>query len=290
MRPMLSRLSNEKILSSKEYIFEPKLDGYRALCFKNSKLKFLSRNNLDITDEYPEFDFIKNIKAKTCIIDGEIVIYNEKGIPSFSMIQRRKIKFTPATYIAFDILNKDGHDLQNLPLLERKKILADTIVESSAIQIVLFTSDGRRLWKEVKKIGLEGVIAKKKDSKYRSTRSSDWLKIKIEKTTDCVIIGYTKGKRALSSLLLGLYDKKELKFTGKVGTGFDEYMMTDLLRRLRVIKKIKSDTFLVEPKFTCAIKFLEVTQDKKFRAPVFLGLREDKNPEECTFDQLKWNL
>lgn len=280
---MLADIGNENFLDKKNFIFEPKLDGIRAICYKNGKLRFVSRNGIDITSKYPEFDFIKNIKAKKCILDGEIVVYDKKGNPSFHLWQQKnKGENLLANYVVFDILEKDGKDLMNRKLHERRKILEKTVKNSERLQTIVYTKDGIKLWEIVKKRKLEGVIAKKDDSFYESgKRSGVWLKIKITKTTDCVILGYTVEKRALTSLALGAYDKGRLVFAGKVGTGFDETTIQKLKEKLKKIgiKKSKidlpEDVYPVKSKYVAVIKYQNITRDLKFRAPVFLRLKED---------------
>lgn len=296
MKPMLAVLGNKEILKNKDFIFEPKLDGYRALLYKDKdSIKLLSRNNINLTNRFPELLLKDNIKADSAIIDGEIVVYNKKGHPDFQLVQGRHenpstIEY-PATYVAFDILEKDGKSLLNLPLTERKKILQDTIIESKRIQINLYTDKGEVLWKEVSKLEIEGVIAKRKSSPYQQQRSQDWIKVKLTNTLDAIIIGYTKGKRAISSLALGLYEKessKKIIYLGKVGTGFSESLLEELKNKLEKIKTNKKiaettekDIIWTKPLLVAEIKYHEFTKDKILRAPVFLRLRDDKKPEEC---------
>lgn len=296
---MFAKNANKQILESKEYIFEPKVDGYRALCIKlNDKLKFISRIGRDITANYPEFKFLKSIKAKECKLDGEIVIFDENGNPSFELMQTRAKNKYEAFYIVFDILEKDGEDLRRLPIEERKKTLSKTIVESHNLKLMPFSENGKKLWEDVTERKLEGVIAKKKASPYLDGRSSLWLKVKMENTVDCVIIGMTQKNREVSSLALGLYDNKILKFIGKVGTGFSEKMLTQLSHLLKKDKNLEikpvsgilpKDLIPVTPNMVCEVKFLEVTHDCRLRVPVFIKLRDDKLPNDCLLEQLDQN-
>jgi bifunctional non-homologous end joining protein LigD len=289
-KPMLAVLGNESFLSKKGYLFEPKLDGYRALCYKNNGLRFVTRNGKDVTKDYPELNFLTKINAKSAVIDGEIVVYDDEGRPNFQWLQNKSLEKHRASFVAFDILMKNGQDLTHKTLAERKVILESTLDESSFVQISFFTKGGKKLWNEMKKRKIEGVIAKAEDSTYKQKRSSDWVKIKFSNTIDCVILGYTTKKRGISSLLLGLYNDSSLKFAGKVGTGFDEVTLGNLESRFDKIKSEKpavsgvkeKNVVWLKPKIVCEIKYSEMTRDKKFRAPVFLGLREDKDPEECT--------
>ncbi len=292
MKPMLATIGSEDLLDRKDYYFEVKLDGIRALCFKKKKLKFTSRNGITITDKYPEFNFFDNLDAEECILDGEIVVYDENGNPSFGLwMEREKGNVDAvATYVAFDILYLDGKSLLHEPLYVRKKILDNVVKEGDHLQTSFYTKKGRELWDMVKKKSLEGVIAKKNDSSYEfDARSDSWRKIKITNDIDCVIIGYTAEKRQLSSLALGLYNNDTLEFVGKVGTGFDERTLADLRRQLDGITLDQSSIELekgiipVEPILVAQIKYLEMTRHNKLRAPVFVRLREDKDPQDCVF-------
>lgn len=297
---MLAKNSDKEILKSKEYLFEPKVDGYRTFCIKkNDKLKFISRTGHDVSSHFSEFKFSKNIKSKSCIIDGEIVIFDEKGNPSFQLMQTKGKNHHDAVFIAFDILEKDGKNLTELPIEDRKRILAKVIIESQNLKLMPFTQDGQKLWMDITKRKLEGVVAKRKGSIYIKKRSSEWLKIKEINTIDCVIVGITKQKRAISSLGLGLYDNdKVLKFIGKVGTGFSDAILEKLANLLKkherskiepIVGILPKDLIPVTPNKVCEVKFMEVTKSCKLRIPVFIRLRDDKLPKECSLDQLNLN-
>ncbi len=288
---MLSKVYKNQNIFTKDYIFEPKLDGYRALCYKNSSLRFISRNGNDLTQDFPELQTPKNIKAKTAVIDGEIVIYNKKGYPDFNLIQNRQTRRLPAFFVAFDILMKNEKDLTTNTLLQRKAVLERTFLENNFFQLLLYTEKGEQLLEQIKKHNLEGMMIKKKDSSYQQGRSADWLKLKLVKTIDCVILGYTTQKKEISSLLLGLYQKDELAFVGKVGTGFNEKNLEELKDLFRDIKTekyldVKEKATWLKPVIVAEIKFTEMTNDKRLRAPVFIRVRPDKKHKECGFDQL----
>jgi bifunctional non-homologous end joining protein LigD len=286
---MLAATGTREILRSKEYIFEPKLDGYRALCQKKAgTLRFTSRNNRDITLEFPELSFGDLIKAD-CTLDGEIVVYDEKGNPSFALMQQRRHHRPPPTYVAFDILELEGRDLRSLPLSERKQMLAGVIEEGRNLQTMPSTDSGEELWNVVTARGLEGVMAKKRESIYVTGRSRAWLKIKHEKTVDCVIVGYITKTREIASLALALYDQGALSYIGQVGTGFSESLLDTLSRELI---RASNDVVLpknvhpVVPNKVCEVRYLEYTKDHRLRAPVFLRIRDDKSITECTVDQV----
>ncbi len=302
MEPMLAK-TGEKSDLEKEYIFEPKIDGIRAMCHVNKELKLISRKGRNITSQYPELQFRKNIDASECILDGEIAVYNEDGKPSFNLIQHREqtrnrlqIIFLsekmPASYIAFDILMKNGQDLKDKPLMERKTELMQTIHEGNGLQLMPFTKNGKKLWREIEKIRLEGVIAKNPKSKYApGKRTEDWKKIKLLNTIDAIIIGYTSERRAISSLALGIYDGKKIRYIGKVGTGFTEKFLESLSRQIKhsnepIAEGVNKGIKWAKPELVCEVAFLEFTKDRILRAPSFMRLREDKKPEECTTEQI----
>jgi bifunctional non-homologous end joining protein LigD len=286
---MLAATGTQAILRSKAYLFEPKLDGYRALCQKKAGiLRFTSRNNRDITGDFPELSIGHLIKAD-CTLDGEIVVYDQEGNPSFVLIQQRKQRRQPPTYVAFDILELEGRDLRRLPLSTRKQLLARIIEDGKNLQTMPSTENGEELWKVVIARGLEGVIAKKKESVYVNERSRSWLKIKLEKTVDCVIIGYATKTRKIASLALGLYDGGVLTYIGQVGTGFSDPLLERLGRQLIEASNnatLPKNVRPVIPDHVCEVRYLQFTNDRRLRAPVFLRLRDDKAAVECTMDQV----
>lgn len=302
MKPMLAKVGSKELFNKEGFIYEPKLDGTRAVCYyNNGKIKLINRRGRNITKRYPEFNFKKNIKADSCILDGEIVIYNDEGNPDFNLLQRRehiekeimiqlRSKQYPATYVVFDIIKLNNEDLTNKHLLKRKDILEKTVSDNDIIQKIFYTTRGESLWNVVRKRNIEGVIAKKKNSKYESDkRSSQWLKIKFLKTIDCIIIGYTQEKRIISALALGVYDKGKLRYVGRVGTGFTEKFLKELKEQLTKLEAKKppvsyessKDIKWVKPKLICEVKYLELTKDKQLRAPSFKSLRNDKPLKEC---------
>lgn len=283
------------ILESSNYIFEPKLDDFRALCYKhkNGKIVFMSRNNLDLTEKFFSDVLIdENIHSQSCVLDGEIVAYDASGVPSFSLLKTG----SQAHFVVFDILMKNEKSLLKIPLIERKKILEKTVTDGSFIQKIPYTTHGKLLWQEVNRLKFEGVMAKEKESVYYpGRRSSVWLKIKLVNTLDCIIIGYSSGKRIIASLALGLYDDQgEIVYIGNVGTGFSEKILRDLEIKLlpltthnNVVNDQIKNIHWVKPKLVCEVKYQAITQRRKLRISVFLRLRDDKKPIECTVaDQL----
>jgi bifunctional non-homologous end joining protein LigD len=322
IKPMLSTLVNEPF-NNKDWVFEVKWDGVRSILFFHKTkgiLEMQSRNGKSITHRYPEI--IKALKSissaikckESVILDGEIVVSDKKnGIPNFQDHQRRMninnikeieilSRQIPATYYFFDILYLDGKDLQRLPFLERRKILSDTIEENSRIRISDFIEEiGKEIFDKTKSMGLEGIVAKHKSSKYlQGIRSRDWLKIKNIKTQDCIIIGYTKGEgnreNYFGSLLLAAYDSKsKLRFVGHTGSGFDFDQLEKVYERLQKIKVEKCqisyvpytnrDPVWINPELVAEIKFSNWTGEKIMRTPIFLKFREDKIPKDCIIEE-----
>lgn len=292
---MNAHIGSQEDLTREGMIFEPKLDGIRALCYVNKEMKFISRNGVNRTAKHPEFTFRKNIKAKECVLDGEIVAYDKKGRPDFSLLQRGGGR---TEFVVFDILEKDGKKLTGLPLKERQSILKKTVVNGPRIKKIVSRKDGKKLYALMKKKNFEGVMAKEIDGTYhQGRRSYTWLKVKMIDTIDCIVIGYVQKKRILSSLVLGLYDsKKELHYIGHVGTGFNKTEIEQLYAKLSKIKvkrtlnvknvpKSLRNIIWVCPKYVAEIKYLEFTRHKRLRATSYVRLRSDKKPKECTFTQ-----
>lgn len=310
MRPMLAKTGSKEILGSEKYFFEPKLDGTRAILYKDGeKLKLVNRRDKQIQHRFPELLGITNaIKCGRAVLDGEIVVYNSKGLPDFNLIQKRAVdnplrikhlsKSIPAKYVVFDILEKDGEDLTRLKLVERKKILEATIGKHPRLQLVYHTEQGEKLWRTIEKMGLEGIIAKEKESRYQSgVRSWAWLKIKRTNTIDCVVVGILQGKgkreKLFGSLCLGLYDKTgKLWYAGRAGSGFTDQELQNIHKLIKplltkhptVVNPPENGSITwAKPLLVCEVKYLELTRNNQLRNPVFQRLREDKPPTECTF-------
>jgi bifunctional non-homologous end joining protein LigD len=291
-----------------------KFDGTRTIAYINKKKKevrFLNRRGIWFEARYPEMkDLWKDVDAEKAILDGELVIFKE-GKPDFYLLAEREhvddrtraeilSKLNPATYVVFDILHLDGKDLVDLPLIERKKILEERVRESERVLLSVYViGNGKKFFEEVKAKGLEGIMAKRLSSSYQiGKRSKDWLKIKALNSLDCIICGYTlgEGKREkyFGALLLGAWHEGKLRYLGRVGTGWEEKDLEEITAMLKKIETGKNpfDVFeeepsvlekvrWVEPKLVCEVRFMELTEDLKLRAPSFQRLREDKLPEEC---------
>jgi bifunctional non-homologous end joining protein LigD len=304
----------DKPFDDPAWLFEVKWDGYRAVAFiKDGKVRLVSRNQNDLTARYPELHNLPQlVQAKTAILDGEIVALDETGRSSFSLMQQRTgIRSggrrgpaqpeIPVLYYAFDLLYLDGYDLRRVPLEQRKGFLERIVQVSGPVRYSEHFDQGTALYDLANKNGLEGILAKRRASYYEEKRSSDWLKIKITQAVDCVIGGYTdpEGTRQyFGSLVLGLYDKKkQLVHVGQVGTGFDQKLLKQIFELLKKWETPRSpfhgrvdarNVHWVKPELVAEIKFTEWTHETaeggpKLRTPVFMGLRDDKNPRECTF-------
>ena len=313
--PMLAT-AIEKPFDNPDWLFEIKWDGYRAVAFiDEGRVRFVSRNQNDLTGQYPELATLPQfVKARRAILDGEIVALDDEGRPSFSLMQQRtgfrpgKSRLpgrqgVPVIYYAFDLLYLDDLDLRRLPLEQRKQLLQERLTNSEVVKFSdHYPEKGLALFQAAAQKGLEGIVAKKRDSLYEETRSRNWLKIKITQRQECVIGGYTdpEGSREyFGSLVLGLYDKqKRLIHVGQAGTGFDHKTLKEMFVMLKPLETTKNPFYgeigglrkvhFVQPKLVAEIKFSEWTHETdeggmKLRAPVFMGLRADKSPEECTF-------
>jgi bifunctional non-homologous end joining protein LigD len=301
IEPMKAQLTDQPAFDSPDWLFEIKWDGYRAIAEINKTgNKLYSRNGLTFDKAYPKiFDGLKAIK-KNAIIDGEIVVFDENGKPNFQKLQNYQNRDKYAIqYFIFDLIELEGKSLTSLPLIKRKEILRDFLPASNVIKYCDHVGDeGKMMSKEMQKMNLEGMIAKKKNSKYYiGKRTSDWLKIKNVQSQEAIIVGFTdpKGSRQyFGSLLLAVKSKSKLTPIGNVGTGFNDKSLKDLHTKLkRIIRKtspldvpIKEtpDITWVEPDLVCTIKFSEITDDGSVRHPVFQGLRIDKPANEVRFE------
>ncbi len=291
--PQLATLT-EKYFSDKDWLFEEKFDGIRCIVVsKNGIINLYSRYRNKLNLKFPTIiEPFKKQKIKNFIIDGEIVAL-EKGISSFSKLQQVKKEKINIYFYAFDLLYLDKYDLKDLPLIERKKLLKQNFRFSSKFRYTPHVLEkGIAFYKKACKKGLEGIIAKRKDSKYLSKRTKNWLKFKCSNRQEFVIIGYTDPQRSrigFGALLIGFYHKGKLRFAGKVGTGYDFEFLKSFSQKLKKIetnKKIIAEKIslknvhFVRPKYVCEIAFSQWTKDLKLRHPRFIALRFDKPVKE----------
>ena len=302
--PMLATLSAIPRKPGKWW-FEPKLDGFRTLAFKNADRVWLqSRRGIKVTDMYPDqIEGIKHQAADQVILDGEMVAFDSDGRICFQCLQNRgantaRTRQMATVYYVFDILYLDGYNVTGAVLEDRRKLLNDVFRKGHNIQLVeQFSADGNTVFQAAIENGLEGIIAKRPDSRYEpGKRSDNWLKIKAVSSEDFVIGGFTPGQGArentFGALLLGYFDKENrLRYIGNVGSGFDEKSLSAIRKRLDGLLSAAnpvSDVFeppagvnWVKPELVAEIKFAEVTREHRLRAPVFLRMRDDKPKESA---------
>jgi bifunctional non-homologous end joining protein LigD len=303
--------------NSPEWLYEVKWDGFRALAFvEDARVRLLSRNQNDLTGAYPELSVIPRcVHARSAILDGEIVALDEQGRSSFSLMQQRtgtgsggrRLRVSrsdiPILYYVFDLLYLDGYSLFRVALKTRKHLLREVLAENQWVRYSEHFDDGIQLYRAARERQLEGIIAKRSSSCYLTKRSRDWLKIKLTHEQECVIGGYTdpRGSREhFGSLVLGLYEGGRLIHVGQAGSGFNAGTQQQVWKLLAARKTAKNPfangveatrtVHFVRPELVARIKFTEWTHEGqsgaiKMRAPVFLGLRNDKEPWECTFER-----
>jgi bifunctional non-homologous end joining protein LigD len=285
-----------------DWLFEVKWDGVRAIAFiENGEVRLQSRSGIRCERQYPELAVIHHqIGAATAVLDGEIAVLDEKGVSRFHLIQPRiantdpnavahLVRSTPVVYFAFDLIYLDGYDLRQVDLAKRRELLEAAVSPGGVLRISeAFPGAGTELLDAAREAGLEGIIAKRAGSCYESRRSSDWLKIKLVGQQEFVIGGFTEpqGDRDyFGALVLGMYDEGALHWVGNVGTGFDQKTLTALYAKLKPLivskcpfaERPKPDRGMtwVRPELVCQVKYANWTPDRRLRAPVFLGLRDD---------------
>ncbi len=300
--------TRDEPFSEDGWLFELKLDGYRLLAVREGPdARLISRNGNDLSAQFP--DVIRSLAAMPfdrLLLDGEVVALDGAGRPSFQRLQqrarlhraldiRRATVDNPVTFFAFDLLGFEDFDLRPLPLKERKPILERLLPPAGAIRYLEhFDRDGVALYDQVRRLGLEGIIAKRADGPYRAGRGPAWLKIRTRRTDDFVVVGFTKPKGSrggFGALYLAQYVGADLVFSGSAGTGFSDKQLADLRSRLEKMKREgpacigpipkEKGVVWVEPRLVCEVEFTERTDDGLLRQPVFLRERDDKKPEEC---------
>lgn len=290
--PMLAS-SLTKPFNDKDWQFEIKWDGYRAVAYLCSgKVDLRSRNQLSLCNKFPEIGDALRTWPVNAVVDGEIVVLSNDGKADFGALQSwRQTKEGTLVYYVFDLLWLDGIDLQKEPLVVRQEALKSLVPEGGVIRFSDSIDEcGVEFYEAAKQNGLEGIIAKRKSAPYRgASRSKDWFKIKVEERHEALICGYTKKKgtdRLFSSLLLGLPDGDKLAYIGAVGTGFSSKLQDEILRKLKPLATNESPfgdppqltdyVQWVRPHFVCEVKYTERTKEGLMRHPSFQGLRDDK--------------
>src|SRR6266513_2060019 len=314
VEPMKARLVDEAP-GHGDWLYELKFDGIRDIAVKNdSKTSLISRNGNKLDARFPEIaEAVKNLPVEDCVIDGEVVALDQEGRSSFQLLQALEMegRKAPLRFYVFDLLELDGKSLLGLPLEQRKQVLA-TLCENVGDPIRYsgeISGDVKSLLAEVQRRGLEGLIGKQRNSVYEvGRRSGAWIKLKCVNEQEFVIGGYTPpggSRKYFGAILVGYYERGKLRFAGKVGSGFTEKSLSILHKKFReeeredcpfidlpskqggawvqgITPSMMKKMHGVNPKFVAEIKFAEWTRDGKLRQPVFLGIREDKNPREIT--------
>lgn len=310
-QPMLATLS-EKPFRNDDWLFELKLDGIRAIAVKNgTKLEMWTRNARSLANRFPTLArAFEDLPVDTAVLDGEIVALDEKGHSHFHLIQPRihlsrakdiamADEQIPVYFYAFDLLYLNGYNLMKFPLIERKAVLRRLIPDNGGwIRFAdHIEGDGAAFFEAVSRRGLEGMVAKLKKSEYQQARSRYWLKIKTQQTDHFVVGGFTapEGTRKyFGALLLGLYSNSDLIHVGRTGGGFDDRMLAQtydelmpLLTKKCPFKEVPVElrkSIWVQPQLVCEVRFNEWTSDRKLRAPIFQGFRDDLDPKQCRLE------
>lgn len=301
VRPMLATLVKE-ISDKKGWIYEIKLDGHRALAeISESGINLSSRTGQKMNESYQEIIDALGAMRHEMIIDGEIVILDREGKARFETLQAysRTHEGTLVYYI-FDILYLDGRDIRNLPLIQRKEILKKVITSSSILKLNDYVEkNGTAFLKTARQKGVEGIIAKDGRSPYRTgRRTSEWQKIKIRMQQEAIVAGFTdpKGSRKkIGALVLGVYENENLVYIGHAGGGFDKKSLKEMRQRLNVLvvdevpfknpPKTNAPVHWVRPETVVEVQFTEWTKNGNMRLPIFIGVRDDKNPKEVVREQ-----
>jgi DNA ligase D-like protein (predicted ligase) len=307
VRPMMA-VSAPRLPVGPEWSYEVKWDGYRAIAVKEgARVSLVSRNAKDVTPQYPAVArTIASIRPERATIDGELVALDEDGRPSFQALQHRTTTAMRIVFYAFDLLSVDGRDLTRLPLDERRTALVRTVKGSSVLLSEPLPGTPEQIEKAVRELGLEGVVAKRRHSKYEPGKRSDaWIKVKFARRQEFVVGGYKPADAAFDSILVGYYDGRSFLYAGKVRAGFTPHARADLFARLRPLgtgkcpfvnlpnsggrkshwgEGITSEemTLLawVRPAIVVEVAFTEWTLDGNLRHASFVALRDDKVPRE----------
>ncbi len=303
VKPMLATLT-DVAFDDPGWIYEIKFDGYRAIAdLRKGKVDLYSRNLLSFNTKFKPIYEALQLWQVNAVVDGEIIALNDKGKIDFQQLQAfQKTGEGTLIYYVFDILWLDGKDLRELTLLERKEILKQIMLDNEAIRYSDHVEEkGTEFYKLAEEEGLEGIMAKRSDSTYlTNNRSNSWLKIKTSMRQEAIICGFTKGRgsrKYFGSLILGIYENKELRFIGQTGSGFDEKLLSSIYKELekRIVEecpfktkpKTTQPATWIKPELICEVKFQEWTREGSMRHPIFQGIREDKKAKEVGREEVK---
>lgn len=304
--PMAASLARADERPAGDWVFERKLDGVRVLArIVDGEVALLSRNRIRQDDVYPEVvDALADGVAVDAVLDGEVVAYDDDGATSFARLQQRmhvhdehRSRRSPVsvTFVLFDVLWVAGRDVRDLPLVDRRRLLASVVEPDDVLELVeTLDGDVDDLLARAERDGWEGLIAKRATSRYQGRRSRDWLKLKVVRQQEMVVVGWTDpagGRLHLGALLLGYHDDGVLRYGGKVGTGFDAAALRDLRARLDplavdappVVDPPREPTaHWVRPELVAQVGFGEWSDAGRLRHPRYVGLRVDKDPADVT--------
>ena len=288
-------VDGEKLIDDPAYAYEPKWDGYRAIVFAGDELRVQSRNLRQLTPEFPELRRIRNALATTSgvVLDGEIVCL-VNGRPDFQALRGHT---HPVSFVVFDILYDGAQSVMGMPLVERKSLLENRVVDTDiVVKNVWVSGKGKELYEVACSTGMEGVVAKLLESPYvPGRRSRYWLKFRRRLTLDCVVGGLTYGETGgLASIAVGCYDQRHLRYVGNVGSGLGVSDVADLITHTTEATECPFDLSLsaiprcvarrskwVKPTLCCEVSYAEFTRDLRLRQPVLVRIRPDKDPLEC---------
>jgi len=297
IQPMLATLT-ARPFNKAGWVYEEKYDGDRMLAYKeDNRVRLLSRSAEDRTDRFPDIaQAIRELQIGSLLLDGEVVVFDKQGVSRFQLLQQGAGE---PVYAVFDCLFYEGKDLRRESLATRRTVMEDAIGSS---QVLLasrrLAANGLEAFRVAKHRGYEGLVAKDLSSPYVEGRSSKWLKVKVHQEDEFVIAGFTKpagSRRYFGALLLGAYQDRRLRYVGKVGTGFSEKTLAELYKRFRPLIRERSTlvdpppgngVFHLAPQLIAQVSFQEWTEGKKLRQPVFLGLRDDKRPQEVILPEI----
>jgi bifunctional non-homologous end joining protein LigD len=296
VHPMLATLVSEPF-DRPGWVYEEKYDGDRMLAYKEgARVVLLSRNGKDNTSRFPKIAAaVAKLRPATLLLDGEVVVFDRKRVSRFQLLQQDRGE---PVYAVFDCLFVDGKDLRRMPLSARRAALEKVVAPQGVLLLSRrLAADGLEAYKAAKRRGFEGLVAKDLSSPYLGKRSRFWLKVKVHREDEFVIVGYTApagARRYFGALLLAAYERGKLHYVGKVGTGFDSKRLAALHERFQPL--ISRTTTLVDPprahdvtylrpQLIAQVAYQELTADRKLRQPVYLGLRDDKRARDVTLPE-----